>query len=293
MHDSELTHPIRTVVVVGAGTMGRGIAQLAAIAGFDTVLYDIHEAALTSARETIRKNLAKGVDRGKVTPETAQKAEQLLRFTTRFDDLRGDFFIEAVVEQLDLKQSIFRKLEEQNEPSAVFTSNTSSIPISAIARALQRPERLAGMHFFNPAHIMKLVEVIRGAATADDVARTVMAMARRMGKVPVEVKDSPGFVVNRVARHFYLEALRMVEEGVADVATVDRLAENFGFRMGPFRLMDLIGVDTNHSVTTSMFASFFYEPRFRPSRIQQQYVDAGWWGRKTGRGFYSYESADQ
>ncbi len=283
---------IRSVGVIGAGTMGRGIAQLAAMAGFPTMLYDVRPAALDGALKAVRKAVEKGRWRGKVSDDQARNVERLLRTTTDFEALRADFFVEAVVEDPAVKRDIFQKLEARNRPEAIITSNTSSIPISALSRGLRHPHRFAGMHFFNPPHIMKLVEVIRGAHTADATIASVMQMARVMGKTPVEVKDSPGFVVNRVARQFYLEALRILEEGVADVATIDGLMENFGFRMGPFRLMDLIGVDTNHSVTTSMFRSFFYEDRFRPSRIQQQYVDAGLHGRKSGRGFYSYEEGD-
>ncbi len=279
---------IRTVVVIGAGTMGRGIAQLAAMAGFHTILYDIDANTLDEALEVARRNIEKGIRRGKVSDQEAKNFEKNISTTQEFDDLVGDFFIEAVLEKAALKKDIFQRLEAQNSSDAIFTSNTSSIPISAIGSALQHPERFAGMHFFNPPHIMKLVEVVRGAATCDNVFQIVMEMAQQMGKIPVEVKDAPGFVVNRVARPFYLEALRIMEEGVADFQAIDALAENFGFRMGPFRLMDLIGVDTNHSVTVSMFESFFYEDRFRPSRTQQRYVDAGWWGQKTGRGFYVY-----
>ncbi len=280
---------IRTVAVVGAGTMGRGIAQLAAMAGFQTLLYDVEAAALERATAAIQKALEKGRQRGKVSPQQIEQVGKLLRTTTDIEALQADFIVEAVIEDPDVKKAVFEKLEAINRPETIITSNTSSIPISALSRGLRRPERFGGMHFFNPPHIMKLVEVVRGAHTAASTVQVITRMAEAMGKTPIAVKDAPGFVVNRVARHFYLEALRLLEEGVADVPTIDGLMENVGFRMGPFRLMDLIGVDTNHSVTTSMFRAFFYEDRFRPSRIQQQYVDAGLHGRKSGRGFYTYE----
>jgi 3-hydroxybutyryl-CoA dehydrogenase len=179
-------------------------------------------------------------------------------------------------------------LEELNSPSTIMASNTSSIPITQIGAGLQRPENLVGMHFFNPAYIMKLVEVISGASTQNHVATKVYNLAKQMGKVPVMAKDSPGFIVNRVARHYYVEALKILEENVCDNEGIDRLMESSGFKMGPFRLMDLIGVDTNFSVTTSMYHSFHQDGKFRPSRIQQQKVDAGHHGRKSGKGFYEY-----
>jgi 3-hydroxybutyryl-CoA dehydrogenase len=198
-------------------------------------------------------------------------------------------FIEAVVEKLDVKIDLFLKLAGQNEPNCVLASNTSSIPITQIASGVPNPERVVGVHFFNPAHIMKLVEVISGAHTKPEIAQQVFELIEKIGKVPVMAKDSPGFIVNRVARHYYVEALKLLEEGVADIETIDALMERLGFKMGPFRLMDLIGVDTNFSVTNSMFEQFYFDEKFRPSRIQKQKVDAGFHGRKTAKGFYTYE----
>ena len=205
------------------------------------------------------------------------------------DEVKADFIIEAIVENLAVKQKVFTELERINSDKTILASNTSSIPITQIGAGLEHPERFVGMHFFNPAHIMKLVEVISGAATSQKIAQVTKALAEKLGKVAVMAKDSPGFIVNRVARHFYVEGLKVLEEGVADVETIDTLMQSSGFKMGPFQLMDLIGVDTNFSVTTSMFNSFYQDAKFRPSRIQQQKVDAGHHGRKSGKGFYNYE----
>ncbi|GAB3823737.1 3-hydroxyacyl-CoA dehydrogenase NAD-binding domain-containing protein [Pontibacter rugosus] len=280
---------IKTIGIVGAGTMGQGIAQICAQAGYKTILFDINGQVLEKAQQTTIKNLDKGIERGKVTE--AEKAAALANLTYTGDTLQlsCDVIIEAVVERLEVKQSIFSELASINTPDTILASNTSSIPITQIAAAIPNPERVVGMHFFNPAHIMKLVEVISGATTSPAVAETIKELAEKLEKTAVMAKDSPGFIVNRVARHFYVEGLKLLEEGVADVETIDKLMQASGFKMGPFELMDLIGVDTNYSVTTSMFEAFHYDAKFRPSRIQQQKVDAGHHGRKSGKGFYTYE----
>ncbi len=280
---------IETIGIVGAGTMGIGIAQLSAMAGYNTILFDVNTQALDKVLPTVTANLDKGIARGKVTEQQKASALSLITCTDQLQAVQGQFIIEAVVERLEVKHKVFAELEAINEATAVLATNTSSIPITQIARPLKHPERFVGMHFFNPAHIMKLVEVISGAATAPEVVELTTNLAKKMGKVAVVAADSPGFIVNRVARHYYVEALKMLEEGVADVATIDQLMENAGFKMGPFRLMDLIGVDTNFSVTQSMFNAFHQDAKFRPSRIQQQKVDAGHHGRKSGKGFYTYE----
>lgn len=280
---------IKKIGVVGAGTMGQGIAQICAMAGLNVVLYDINAEMLVTAEKLITRNLDKGIERGKVSEGLKKSTLGNIQFSSEFDDLKADVVIEAIVERLEIKQSLFQKLESLNEADTILASNTSSIPITRIGAALERPEQFVGMHFFNPAHIMKLVEVISGAATSPKVALLVSDLAKKLGKVPVMAKDAPGFIVNRVARHFYVEGLKVLEEGVADVEAIDRLVEASGFRMGPFRLMDLIGVDTNFSVTSSMFQAFHQDGKFRPSRIQEQKVDAGHHGRKSGRGFYNYE----
>lgn len=279
---------VKKIGVVGAGTMGLGIAQMAAMAGLDVTLYDLHADATEKALITITRNLDKGIDRGKVTNEQKEETLSRIKTSNSLEEVVGDVIIEAIIEKLDVKKALFSQLEEINSEETILASNTSSIPITRIGASLKHPERFVGMHFFNPAHIMKLVEVISGAATSRQVAQTIYALAEKMGKQPVMAKDAPGFIVNRVARNFYVEGLKVLEEGVADVATIDALVESSGFRMGPFRLMDLIGVDTNFSVTTSMYNAFHQEPKFRPSRIQEQKVDAGHHGRKSGRGFYDY-----
>ena len=276
------------IAIIGAGTMGQGIAQVCAQAGLDTILFDIDAAAAAQAHRATQQTWTTLGRKGKLTPEAQARAEAHLTVTTRFEDLVADVLLEAVVERLDVKHELFRQLAAQNAPTAILASNTSSIPITRIAAGVPGPERVVGLHFFNPAPLMKLVEVIAGAATAPDVVAQMVALAERLGKVPARVRDAPGFIVNRVARPYYTESLRLLEEGVAPLETIDELLEATGFRMGAFRLMDLIGVDTNFAVTSSLFEAFHFEDRFRPSRIQRQKVDAGHWGRKTGRGFYEY-----
>ena len=280
---------ISKIAVIGAGTMGQGIAQICAMAGYEVVIYDLSEQTLATAEANISTNLDKGIERGKVTQ--AEKIASLERITFSGDErsLVADVIIEAIIENLEVKKALFANLEAINSENTILASNTSSIPITRIAAGLKYPKRFVGMHFFNPAHIMKLVEVISGVATDDSVANTIADLARKLGKTPVMAADAPGFIVNRVARHFYVEGLKVLEEGVSDVNGIDRLMESSGFRMGPFRLMDLIGVDTNYSVTESMFNAFHQEAKFRPSRIQQQKVDAGQHGRKSGKGFYNYD----
>lgn len=280
---------IKTIGIVGAGTMGQGITQICATAGYKTIIFDINDQMLKKAKAIISKNLDKGIERGKLTESDKQAALANLSFTGETLDLHCDVVIEAVVERLEVKQSIFKDIAAINPPNTILASNTSSIPITQIAAAVPNPERVVGMHFFNPAHIMKLVEVISGAATSDAVAETIRQLAIKLEKTAVMAKDSPGFIVNRVARHFYVEGLKVLEEGVADVEAIDKLMQASGFKMGPFELMDLIGVDTNFSVTSAMFEAFHYDAKFRPSRIQQQKVDAGHHGRKSGKGFYTYK----
>lgn len=279
---------IQTLAVVGAGTMGLGIAQLGVQHGLPTVLFDLSSTALEKAQAAIADGLGKLVEKNKLTPEAREAALARLTLTTELADVRADCIIEAVVERLEVKHQLFQQLAALNNPTAILASNTSSLPITQLAAPVPNPERVVGLHFFNPAPLMPLVEVISGVATAPVVADAVESLARRLGKTPVRAADAPGFIVNRVARHYYVESLKVVEENVAPFEVVDELLEASGFKMGPFRLMDLIGVDTNFSVTSAMFASFHQDGKFRPSRIQQQKVDAGHHGRKTGRGFYSY-----
>ncbi|MFN4915117.1 MAG: 3-hydroxyacyl-CoA dehydrogenase family protein [Sphingomonadales bacterium] len=277
------------VAVAGAGVMGAGIALSSIQAGYRTLLFDVNEAALEKGKSYIRKELDKAVEKGKLTPEKASEAIRLLSVVNDVNALQADIIIEAILENLEIKQTLFKQLEAVNSPDAILATNTSSIPITQIARGLQHPDRVVGVHFFNPAHIMKLVEIISGAETDCNVAQKAFQWAESLGKKAVYAADAPGFIVNRVARHYYVEGLKVLEEQVASLETIDRLCEASGFKMGPFRLMDLIGVDTNYAVTSSMYALFGQDAKFRPSRIQKQKVDAGHHGRKTGQGFYRYE----
>lgn len=283
-----MSHNIQTIAVIGAGTMGAGIAQVCAQAGFRTLLYDLQPTMLDKARKQIGGNLQKAVEKGLLSAEKEQAVWKQLHITDRFDELVADLVIEAVVERKDVKIDIFTQLEVINGPNTILATNTSSIPVTSIAAGVRHPERVVGMHFFNPAHIMKLVEVISGEATLPEVSEAIYQLSLQLGKKPVHAKDAPGFIVNRVARHFYVESLLALEEQVASFEDIDKLLEARGFKMGPFRLMDLIGVDTNFSVTSSMYASFHQDSKFRPSRIQEQKVNAGFHGRKTGKGFYAY-----
>ncbi len=280
---------METVAVIGAGVMGSGIALCAIQSGYPTLLFDVNAESLEKGVKHIQKQLAIAVEKGKTTQDKADIALQRLSSTTNKNQLIASFIIEAVIEKLSVKQELFTHLESINSPHTIFATNTSSIPITQIGAPLKHPERLVGVHFFNPAHIMKLVEIIKGAATSPDIAKAAFNWALSLGKTAVYAEDAPGFIVNRVARHYYVESLKILEENVADIPQIDNLLQASGFKMGAFKLMDLIGVDTNFSVTSSMYQQFHYDPKFRPSRIQQQKVDAGHHGQKTKMGFYTYE----
>lgn len=284
-----MTHTIKKVAVLGAGTMGAGIAQVFAQSKYDVLLYDIQIEALEKAKQQIERSINAAVDKGKLTTDAATEAIKRITVSNDFALLKVDLVIEAVVENLEIKRKLFRDIAAQNPDTTILATNTSSIPVTQIAAGVPHPERVVGIHFFNPAHIMKLVEIISGAQTSPQIAQTCRTIIDSLGKTTVHAKDAPGFIVNRVARHYYVEALKMMEENVASFDTIDELAESSGFKLGPFKLMDLIGVDTNFSVTTSVYHLFHQDGKFRPSRIQQQKVDAGHWGRKTKQGFYSYE----
>lgn len=279
---------IKKIAVIGSGTMGQGIAQICAVAGFEVLLYDIQSTLLKAALSRVRKNLETLAEKGKLPASDIQTTLARINPVTDFRQLQVDLVVEAVIENLDVKQKIFQEIEKLNDPDCILTTNTSSIPVTRIGAVLKHPQRFAGLHFFNPAPVMKLVEIVRGGATSDATIQLLKDLCLRLNKQFVLAQDSPGFIVNRVARHFYLESLKILEENVADFKTVDTLLKSAGFKMGPFELMDLIGIDVNLSVTQSMYNSFNQEPKFRPSRIQQQKVDAGHLGRKTGLGFYEY-----
>ena len=285
--------PDAVIGVIGAGTMGAGIAQVAAKAGHPVLLYDAFEGAAQKGFDGIKKGLNKLVERGKMAQADV---DALLGRITLVGGLEAfapaRVVIEVIVERLDVKQSVFSQLEEICADDTILATNTSSISVTAIGSQLKRANNLVGMHFFNPAPIMKLVEVISGLDTDPNVADAIYELSASWGKKPVRAKSTPGFIVNRVARPFYAEGLRVLQEGGADEATIDAVIREAGnFRMGPFELMDLIGHDVNFAVTSSVFAAYFNDPRFLPSLIQQDLVNAGHLGRKSGRGFYNY-SAD-
>jgi 3-hydroxybutyryl-CoA dehydrogenase len=277
--------------LVGAGTMGTGIAQTAALAELEVTLYDVNATVLRQALERIRADFKKGVEKGKLTQEQTNEAFGRIHPRTRLSDLgHCEFIVEAVIEDLQVKKDLFKHLEADTTPTTILATNTSSLSVTAIASAIKHPERVVGMHFFNPAHIMKLVEVVQGQRTAPETVQQTVELAKLLGKTPVVAKDTPGFIVNRVARPFYGEALRLLGENVATIEQIDRIVKlGGGFPMGPFELMDLIGIDVNFAVTRSLYEQFFGEPRYRPHPIQKRMVDSGAIGKKVGRGFYVYE----
>ncbi len=285
-----MNQPIRTVAVVGAGTMGLGIAQVCAASGFTTLLFDVQKEQVAAALQIIDKNLSLAIEKGRLTEERKAEIISNIRPVSQFSDLKADLVIEAAIEKLEIKRSLFAELEKINESKAILATNTSSISISQIAEVLQDKSRCIGLHFFNPADRMKLVEIISGTFTNPELVDVMKDFSKSIGKTPVLAKDSPGFIVNRVARHFYVESLKLIEENVADMETIDGLLRSAGFKMGPFELMDLIGVDTNLAVTQSIYEGFDQDPKFKPNIIQQRLVDAGHLGRKTGKGFYDYGS---
>ena len=269
--------------------MGSGIALASAIAGYDVVLNDIADEFLQRAFRNIGTLMDKMTEKGKLSVADANAAALRIRTTSHFEHLKTcDLVIEAAVENLKIKQELFSKLSDLVGEDTLLASNTSSLAITAIASACRKPERVLGLHFFNPAHIMKLVEIIRGQETSDEVMYRAEGYVKQLGKIPVLAKDTPGFIVNRVARNFYGEAFRLVGDGIATHEQVDNIMRSAGFPMGPFQLMDLIGIDVNLSVTQSVYDQYFGEPRFRPHIIQQKMFEANRLGRKTGKGFYDY-----
>jgi 3-hydroxybutyryl-CoA dehydrogenase len=274
--------------------MGSGIAQVAAVAGHAVVLQDVDAAAIARARTGIERALAREAERGRLTPAAAEAAWDRIRYITGSDlapFASCELVIEAIVERLEPKRESFAALERVVAPHAMLATNTSALSITSIAGACQRPERVLGLHFFNPPPVMPLVEVVRGHATSEALIDTVCTMVQRWGKTTVVAADTPGFIVNRIARPFYGEALRILDEGIADCATIDWAMRTLGgFRMGPFELMDLIGNDVNFAVTSAVYEGFFFDPRYKPSLTQRRLVDANLLGRKTGRGHYDYRN---
>ncbi|WP_271410029.1 3-hydroxyacyl-CoA dehydrogenase [Pseudomonas sp. Q1-7] len=284
--------PITRVGVVGAGAMGQGIAQLAAQAGLGVKLFDLRPDAARQALDGIAKLLARQVEKDRMSPEAAKRTEHNLTVVERLEELHDcQLVVEAIVEQLEAKQALFRQLEALLDEEAILASNTSSLSITAIASACRDPGRVAGLHFFNPAPLMRLVEVIEGLTTRPPVGERLHALVTALGHQPVRARDTPGFIVNHAGRAFGTEALRILAEGVADASTIDRvLREGAGFRMGPFELFDLIGLDVSQPVMESVYQQWYEEPRYRPHPLLRQMLAAGHLGRKSGQGFYRYDN---
>ena len=279
------------VAVLGAGAMGTGIGQIAVQNGCHVVYYDSFPGATDRSKASIEKIFNRLAEKGKITAQQKEEMLGRMQWSADIDAVSGaDLVVEAVIEDLDVKKDLFAKVEPLLRSDAWLCTNTSSLSIAALSSGLTHPERFGGLHFFNPAPLMPLVEVVPGVKTGDDFTETMEALMLEWGKVPVVAKDTPGFIVNKVARPFYSEAIKLYEEGVASVAEIDAAVKSIGFRMGPFELTDLIGHDVNYTVTETVWSQFFYDPRFRPSITQKRLKEAGLFGRKTGRGFYNYAS---
>jgi 3-hydroxybutyryl-CoA dehydrogenase len=281
---------VSRIGVIGAGTMGRGIAQVAALGGYATVLHDVAPELSETGAATLREALAKGASRGRWSEEEAKAASNRVETAAELDELGGcDLLIEAAPESVELKRNLFVKLAEALGPEPIFATNTSSLRVSEIATGVPHPERVVGMHFFNPPALMKLVEVVAAERSSEEALATTTEVAEGMGRTPIHAKDSPGFVANRLARPFSLEALRILGDGVADIPTIDRVVRlGGGFRMGPFELLDLIGLDVNLEIARSFYRQGGEPERWRPSPIQEQLVAEGKHGRKSGRGYHAY-----
>jgi 3-hydroxybutyryl-CoA dehydrogenase len=282
-------HPL-TICICGAGTMGSGIAQVAAATGYRTVLYEVNDQVLQNAAYKLDKDLTSLVEKGKIDAVTKAGIVNNLTFTSDINQCVAELVIEAIVEKMEVKVALFQQLAGINTTETILASNTSSLSITQLAAQITHPERVAGLHFFNPAALMKLVEVVKGEYTGEETVQSLVGIVRSMNKTPVVCKDAPGFIVNRIARPFYIEALRMVEEGKADYETIDRLIEARGFKMGPFKLMDLIGNDINYAVSCSVYEQLNHPDRLKPSYLQKEKVDSGALGRKTKQGYYNYDT---
>ena len=280
--------PGSIICVCGAGTMGSGIAQATAASGFYTILYELNDAVLEKAKVSIEKNLQSLVEKRKITGNAKEETLNNLHFTNNLRDCLGKVIIEAIIEKPEAKIALFNQLAEINHSETVFASNTSSLSITQIAKGVKKPERVIGMHFFNPATIMKLVEVVKTDLTNEQTTNIIIELSKQMNKTPVICKDSPGFIVNRIARPFYIESLRLIEEELIDFAKIDSLMESTGFKMGPFKLMDLIGNDINYAVSCSIYEQLGDPERLRPSFIQKEKVETGQLGKKTRKGYYEY-----
>ena len=275
--------------IIGAGAMGSGIAQIASQACHNVVLTDLNQDVLNSSKSKQAKIMTRLVEKGRITQDDSTAIQgRIHRSTDLKDQSDCSLVIEAVVENMDVKKAVFNELESIVSDDAIIASNTSSLSITSIAKNCRISDRVVGLHFFNPAPLMPLVEIIPALQTKEVITDKLLKLMRDWGKSPVLAKDTPGFIVNRVARPFYSESLRILEEGLADVDTIDSAMREKGFRMGPFELMDLIGHDVNYAVTESVFKSFYYDPRYKPSLTQLKLIEANWLGKKSGRGFYKY-----
>lgn len=286
---------MKKVGVIGSGTMGIGIAQVAASNGCEVFLFDANSAQTETSVQGLRKTLDKLAEKGKISHEKAGEIFSLIKPCTQISELKDcGLVIEAIIENADIKKKVFAELESYVSENCVIGSNTSSISITSLSADLKLPKRFIGIHFFNPAPLMPLVEVIPGLLTDDNLPQNIYELMKSWGKVPVIAKDIPGFIVNRIARPYYGEALRIVEENIATVEQVDDAMKTLGnFRMGPFELMDLIGVDVNFSVTQTVYKDYFFDPKYKPSLLQQRMSEAKLHGRKTGKGFYDYSEKSQ
>lgn len=280
---------IKKICVAGAGTMGSGIALSAAQHHFSVVLFDIQESVLQAAKQMVQANLDFLEKKQKISSSENTDIFNRILFSNNIHDCKADVIIEAIVEKIEIKEKFFQQLADINPLTTIFASNTSSLSISLIQSTISHPERVIGMHFFNPAQIMKLVEVVKGASTNDETENAIVDLCIAMGKKPVRCNDAPGFIVNRVARHYYLETMYLIEKGITTIEDADKAMEAAGFKMGPFKLMDLIGMDINLAVSESIYAAFQFEKRFKPSVLQQEKVRKGELGKKTGIGFYHYQ----
>ncbi|MBP6623584.1 MAG: NAD(P)-binding domain-containing protein [Chitinophagaceae bacterium] len=283
----------KKIGIVGSGTMGAGIAQVAAKAGHEVVVFDLNTEILAKAKSALEKTCEKLVEKGKMSADEGEHLKLSISWVNELTALKeSDLVIEAIVERLDIKQQVFQQLESLVSEICILASNTSSLSITSIAASCKNSERVIGIHFFNPAPLMELVEIVPALQTSEDVTKQSIELINSWKKKTVKAKDTPGFIVNRIARPFYSEAIRLYEEGLASISEIDGAMKVCGgFRMGPFELMDLIGHDVNYAVTESVWTAFYFDPRYTPSFSQKRLVEAKWLGKKTGRGFYQYDAS--